>query len=274
MTATPQEQQLNLTIIITTSFNYNAQQDMIINELIKNYHENSHIKLCRSIAFDKLIQMGQVLQSRDRLLAYQEEEDTILGAVDINPVHYGIELIGGVMYPILKMYSLEGPQSALFTSISTNKTNIIEMPIYRGFRTNVNHNKLLGTIYFNLQPNDIIRVIFDNEQKDVLNVTVINETTRKSHQMLISNKWQELVDEIILREQNWDAEIYEQNRYKDEEFKSVIEQRIESLKRLSWWKKKDILYKSFSFLLPKHERQEMEQLIELSKSNKLLSFSP
>ncbi|KAI9475599.1 MAG: hypothetical protein EXX96DRAFT_573910 [Benjaminiella poitrasii] len=280
----------------STKSNSSTKQMFLLNGFTKDvedYISNSetNLTLCTAetimprVNFGNLIvAFGAALRSVDRILASQENwEEPLLGAVEINPLHYGVELAGGVMHPILKRHYLEGPQSAVFTTLkridNRQRHSIIEIPIYRGFWMNTDNNTYMGTIYFKLGPSSSnerpkIRVLFDNtlETPFKLNVTVIDEATGQFNQSLFPYNWQDLASEILAFDQSWDADTYEQNKKDNQDFKEAVQCRIPFLVTMSesWWDR--TLFKLSVFFQSAQRKEETVDIRLSSSSNKLVEL--
>lgn len=244
-------------VIITSSEPLTLFQTLAVQQLetfLKIYFNNDKLKFCDSsddgynelIPHEHRIAYGAARFSRS-IAPKKFDDNQGYCCVELSPMHYGIAVAGGLMYPIIRMHSInDGPKSAVFTTIMPQPHQPIEIAVYRGVRLQMANNTYIGSLYFDngnaFEPYNYIftdSTIYTGKQtqgslsklnvtievnpySDELILTVENQDTGQLNISTFINNIQSVGLELSHFEENWDPQQFDLNRFLDQQLKEKV----------------------------------------------------
>ncbi len=188
----------------------------------------------KNINPDEAVAVGAALQSG--ILAGSVESDLVL--VDVTPLTLGVEVMGGLLEPIIERNStVPVKRSKVFTTAADGQTEV-EVAVYQGERSMAGDNVSLGS--FKLTgiapaPRGIpqIEVTFDIDSDGIVHVSAKDLGTNREQSMVVSGR-QKMSEEEIKRIVE-DAKKYEEQDKKKKqevELKNQADQLAYSIEKL------------------------------------------
>lgn len=188
----------------------------------------------KNINPDEAVAVGAALQSG--ILAGSVESDLVL--VDVTPLTLGVEVMGGLLEPIIERNStVPVKRSKVFTTAADGQTEV-EVAVYQGERSMAKDNMALGS--FKLTgiapaPRGIpqIEVTFDIDSDGIVHVSAKDLGTNREQSMVVSGR-QKMSEEDIKRIVE-DARKYEEQDKKKKqeiELKNQADQLAYSIEKL------------------------------------------
>ncbi|PNE20055.1 molecular chaperone DnaK [Mesotoga sp. Brook.08.YT.4.2.5.1] len=171
----------------------------------------------KNINPDEAVAIGAALQSG--ILSGSVESDLVL--VDVTPLTLGVEVMGGLMEPIIERNStVPVKRSKVFTTAADGQTEV-EVAVYQGERTMARDNMSLGS--FKLTgiapaPRGVpqIEVTFDIDSDGIVHVSAKDLGTNREQSMVVSGR-QKMSEEEIKRVVEEAKKYEEQDKQKKQE---------------------------------------------------------
>lgn len=169
----------------------------------------------KSINPDEAVSVGAAIQAS--VLSGKTEKEVYL--LDVIPLSLGIETQGGFMTTMIKRNSTIPAQvQEVFTTAIDNQTSV-DVKVFQGERPQVINNQFLGE--FKLENIPLakkglpkINVIFSVDANGILKVEAIDEETKQSKSLILS-------DNTSLENVNKLLKDAEENKVSDEQFKQI-----------------------------------------------------
>jgi molecular chaperone DnaK len=188
----------------------------------------------KNINPDEAVAIGAALQSG--ILSGSVESDLVL--VDVTPLTLGVEVMGGLLEPIIERNStVPVKRSKVFTTAADGQTEV-EVAVHQGERSMARDNMSLGS--FRLTgiapaPRGIpqIEVTFDIDSDGIVHVSAKDLGTNREQSMVVSGR-QKMSEEEIKRIVE-DAKKYEEQdkkRKQEVELKNQADQLAYSIEKL------------------------------------------
>ncbi|PKY62197.1 heat shock protein 70, partial [Rhizophagus irregularis] len=113
-----------------------------------------------------------------------------------------IETAGGVMTPVIKRNTMVPTKKSEIISTDFDNQSSVSIKIYEGESTQTRDNNFLGKfelsgIYSAPKGVPQIEITFDIDANDILNVSAVDETTRRSNKIIVTNDKERLSKEEI-----------------------------------------------------------------------------
>lgn len=157
---------------------------------------------CISINPDEAVAHGAAIQAA--LINKDDSIGTDLLLLDVASLSIGVETAGGQMAKIiLRGSTIPIKKERIFSTYSDNQPSV-KIKVYEGEREQVKNNHYIGCFELsgiNPAPRGIprIKVIFEIDVNGLLNITCIDESTRKSAHLAISDGIGRLKDDEVKR---------------------------------------------------------------------------
>jgi molecular chaperone DnaK len=188
----------------------------------------------KNINPDEAVAIGAALQSG--ILSGSVESDLVL--VDVTPLTLGVEVMGGLMEPIIERNStVPVKKSKVFTTAADGQTEV-EVAVFQGERTMARDNMSLGS--FKLTgiapaPRGVpqIEVTFDIDSDGIVHVSAKDLGTNREQSMVVSGR-QKMSEEDIKRIVEEAKKYEEQDKQKKQEveLKNQADQLAYSMEKL------------------------------------------
>ncbi|MBN2218925.1 MAG: molecular chaperone DnaK [Kosmotogaceae bacterium] len=188
----------------------------------------------KNINPDEAVAIGAALQSG--ILSGSVESDLVL--VDVTPLTLGVEVMGGLMEPIIERNStVPVKRSKVFTTAADGQTEV-EVAVFQGERTMARDNMSLGS--FKLTgiapaPRGVpqIEVTFDIDSDGIVHVSAKDLGTNREQSMVVSGR-QKMSEEDIKRVVEEAKKYEEQDKQKKQEIelKNQADQLAYSIEKL------------------------------------------
>lgn len=170
----------------------------------------------RDINPDEAVAYGAAVQGAI-LSGNQDDKLKQVLLIDVTPLSLGIETAGGIMTKLIERNtSIPCNKEQIFSTYSDNQP-AVTIKVYEGEREFVKFNNLLGT--FDLtgippMPRGVpkIKVKFDLDANGILQVTATEESTKKSHNIVIKNDKNRFTAEQLNKMVNEAKEMAEEDK--------------------------------------------------------------
>lgn len=158
----------------------------IVQTMLKEFFNNK--KLNKNINPDECVAQGAAIRA-----AFEEKIPSQkfkgLKLMDVCPLSLGFALHNGEMHVIIPRNSKIPIKKSQFTQLASRDQTEAEVEIYEGERYICNANHFLGKFELTDIPKDgRIEVIYEINENGILQVTAIEENTKRSNQITIENK--------------------------------------------------------------------------------------
>lgn len=185
-----------------------------VQEILSNLFDGK--ELCKSINPDEAVAYGAAVQGAILTQTYNGETDLLV--IDATPLSLGIEVQGTVMDIIIPRGSAIPTKKTKTYSTSSNNQPIVKLRIFEGERELTKFNNLLGEFELSNippMPRGIpqIEVTYDIDANSILNVTAVENSTKKQNKITIVNEKGRLSKEDI------DRMIQEAEKFKNDDMK-------------------------------------------------------